>query len=199
MDDFALVLGSATAIIAMGLARLGTRSRSSAGSATTCSAVTASTTWRAAASTSRGSIRGGGLKTGVTVSITHPADRALVTYLGAIARSPAPTSPDAALRRPRPSPRLVVLLPGRAAARLPGPVRARAPGRAHHLARHRLRPERDAGTAGCGRRCARPTCSSRTRWSCAAISGRDDPARGPARAGERAHARRGQAAAGTGP
>jgi sugar/nucleoside kinase (ribokinase family) len=29
-------------------------------------------------------ICGGGLKTGVTVSITHPADRALVTYLGAI-------------------------------------------------------------------------------------------------------------------
>jgi sugar/nucleoside kinase (ribokinase family) len=29
-------------------------------------------------------IRGGGLKTGVTVAITSPADRALVTYLGAI-------------------------------------------------------------------------------------------------------------------
>lgn len=82
--DFAMVLGSATAIMAMGLARLGTPVsflgrvgddvwgryclEDMAGRGIDLSRV----------------IRGGGLKTGVTVSITHPADRALVTYLGAI-------------------------------------------------------------------------------------------------------------------
>lgn len=82
--DFAMVLGSATAITAMGLARLGTPVaflgrvgddvwgryclEDMAGRGIDLSRV----------------IRGGGLKTGVTVSITHPADRALVTYLGAI-------------------------------------------------------------------------------------------------------------------
>ena len=82
--DFAMVLGSATAIMAMGLARLGTEVaflgrvgddvwgryclEDMAGRGIDLSRV----------------IRGGGLKTGVTVSITHPADRALVTYLGAI-------------------------------------------------------------------------------------------------------------------
>jgi sugar/nucleoside kinase (ribokinase family) len=43
-------------------------------------------------------IRGGGLKTGVTVSITHPKDRALVTYLGAITALTGADVPDAALR-----------------------------------------------------------------------------------------------------
>ena len=42
-------------------------------------------------------IRGGGLKTGVTVSITHPADRALVTYLGAISALTGADVPDAAM------------------------------------------------------------------------------------------------------
>jgi sugar/nucleoside kinase (ribokinase family) len=42
-------------------------------------------------------IRGGGLKTGITVSITHAADRALVTYLGAIDALTAADVPDAAL------------------------------------------------------------------------------------------------------
>jgi sugar/nucleoside kinase (ribokinase family) len=84
VEDFAMVLGSATAIMAMGLARLGTKVaflgrvgddvwgryclEDMAGRGIDLSRV----------------IRGGGLKTGVTVSITHPADRALVTYLGAI-------------------------------------------------------------------------------------------------------------------
>ena len=84
VQDFAMVLGSATAIMAMGLARLGTPVafvgrvgddvwgryclEDMAGRGIDLSRV----------------IRGGGLKTGVTVSITHPADRALVTYLGAI-------------------------------------------------------------------------------------------------------------------
>jgi sugar/nucleoside kinase (ribokinase family) len=42
-------------------------------------------------------IRGGGPKTGVTVSISHPRDRALVTYLGAIVALTGADVPDAAL------------------------------------------------------------------------------------------------------
>jgi len=84
VQDFAMVIGSATAIMAMGLARLGTPVafvgrvgddiwgryclEEMAGRGIDLARV----------------IRGFGLKTGVTVSITHPADRALVTYLGAI-------------------------------------------------------------------------------------------------------------------
>jgi sugar/nucleoside kinase (ribokinase family) len=95
--DFAMVLGSATAIMAMGLARLGTPVafvgrvgddvwghyclEDMAGRGIDLSRV----------------IRGGGLKTGVTVSITHPADRALVTYLGAISALTAADVPDGVL------------------------------------------------------------------------------------------------------
>jgi sugar/nucleoside kinase (ribokinase family) len=95
--DFAMVLGSATAIMAMGLARLGTPVafagrvgddvwgryclEDMAGRGIDLSRV----------------VRGGGLKTGVTVSITSPADRALVTYLGAISALTAADVPDAAL------------------------------------------------------------------------------------------------------
>jgi sugar/nucleoside kinase (ribokinase family) len=94
VKDFAMVLGSATAIMAMGLARLGTPVafvgrvgddvwgryclEELAGRGIDLSRV----------------IRGGGLKTGVTVSITHPADRALVTYLGAISALTGADVPD---------------------------------------------------------------------------------------------------------
>jgi sugar/nucleoside kinase (ribokinase family) len=82
--DFAMVMGSATAIMGMGLARLGTpvafvgRVGEDA-FGTFCLEQLAS----------RGIdlsrvIRGGSVKTGLTVAITHPLDRALVTYLGAI-------------------------------------------------------------------------------------------------------------------
>ena len=82
--DFAMVMGSATAIMAMGLARLGPpvafvgRVGEDAFGHFCLEQLP-----------SRGIdlsrvIRGGGLKTGVTLSITHPLDRALVTYLGAI-------------------------------------------------------------------------------------------------------------------
>ena len=97
VQDFAMVLGSATAIMAMGLARLGTPVaflgrvgddvwgryclEDMAGRGIDLSRV----------------IRGGGLKTGVTVSITHPADRALVTYLGAISALTGADVPDAAM------------------------------------------------------------------------------------------------------
>jgi sugar/nucleoside kinase (ribokinase family) len=95
--DSQLVLGSATAIMAMGLARLGTRVafvgrvgddlwgrfclEEMAGRGIDLSRV----------------IRGGELNTGVTVSITHPQDRALVTYLGAIRALTAADIPDGAL------------------------------------------------------------------------------------------------------
>lgn len=97
VEDSQLVLGSATAIMAMGLARLGTPVafvgrvgddvwgryclEAMAGRDIDLSRV----------------IRGGALKTGVTVSITHPADRALVTYLGAISALTGADVPDAAM------------------------------------------------------------------------------------------------------
>jgi len=97
VQDSQLVLGSATAIMAMGLARLGTPVAfvgrvgddlwghycldDMAGRGIDVSQV----------------IRGGGLKTGITVSITHPADRALVTYLGAISALTGADVPDAAM------------------------------------------------------------------------------------------------------
>jgi sugar/nucleoside kinase (ribokinase family) len=97
VDDFAMVLGSATAIMAMGLARLGAPVAfvgrvgddvwgrycldDMAGRGIDLSRV----------------VRGGGLKTGVTVSITNSRDRALVTYLGAIRALTGRDVPDAAL------------------------------------------------------------------------------------------------------
>ena len=97
VQDSQLVLGSATAIMAMGLARLGTPVafvgrvgddvwgryclEAMAGRDIDLSRV----------------IRGGALKTGVTVSITHPGDRALVTYLGAISALTGADVPDAAM------------------------------------------------------------------------------------------------------
>jgi sugar/nucleoside kinase (ribokinase family) len=95
--DSQLVLGSATAIMAMGLARLGTPVAfvgrvgddvwgrycldDMAGRGIDLSRV----------------IRGGGLKTGITVSITNPTDRALVTFLGAISALTGADVPDAAM------------------------------------------------------------------------------------------------------
>ena len=97
VEDFAMVLGSASAIMAMGLARLGTPVAFAgrvgedlwgrfcldemAGRGIDLSRV----------------IRGGGLKTGITVSITSPNDRALVTYLGAISALTAGDVPHEAL------------------------------------------------------------------------------------------------------
>lgn len=96
VDDFAMVLGSATAIMAMGLARLGTQ--------VAFVGRVGDDVWGRYCledMASRGIdlsrvIKGGGLKTGVTVSITHPADRALVTYLGAISALKGEDVPDAA-------------------------------------------------------------------------------------------------------
>jgi sugar/nucleoside kinase (ribokinase family) len=84
VQDFQMVLGSASAILAMGLARLG--------ATVTFVGKVGDDVWGLyclAEMTGRGIdvsrvVRGGGLKTGVTVAVTSPADRALVTYLGAI-------------------------------------------------------------------------------------------------------------------
>jgi sugar/nucleoside kinase (ribokinase family) len=95
--DFAMVLGSATAIMAMGLARLGTP--------VAFAGRVGDDVWgRYCLEDMEGRgidlsrvVRGGGLKTGVTVSITHPLDRALVTYLGAISSLVGADVPDAAM------------------------------------------------------------------------------------------------------
>lgn len=95
--DFAMVLGSATAIMAMGLARLG--------APVAFVGRVGDDVWGRYCledMASRGIdlsrvVRGGGLKTGVTVSITHPGDRALVTYLGAITALTGRDVPDAAM------------------------------------------------------------------------------------------------------
>ncbi len=97
VQDSQLVLGSATAIMAMGLARLGTPVAfvgrvgddvwgrycldAMAGRGIDLSRV----------------LRGGGLKTGITVSISDRADRALVTFLGAISALTGADVPDHAM------------------------------------------------------------------------------------------------------
>jgi sugar/nucleoside kinase (ribokinase family) len=94
--DSRLVLGSATAIMAMGLARLGTP--------VAFVGRVGDDLWGRYCledMASRGIdlsrvVRGGGLQTGVTVAITHPQDRALVTYLGAIGALTGADVPDAA-------------------------------------------------------------------------------------------------------
>jgi sugar/nucleoside kinase (ribokinase family) len=85
VDDFQMVLGSASAICAMGLARLGTP-------VTFFGKVGDDPSGRFCldAMRERGIDLGAvvvdpGLKTGVTVAITSPVDRALVSFLGSIA------------------------------------------------------------------------------------------------------------------
>ena len=85
VDDFVLALGSASAICAMGLARLGTP--------VAFAGIVGADIWgdycvdvMDAAGIDLSAVRRDpGVKTGVTVSITSPSDRALVTYLGSIA------------------------------------------------------------------------------------------------------------------
>ena len=145
--DSQLVLGSATAIMAMGLARLGTPvAFAGQGGRRPLGRATASRTWRARGIDVSRVARDAGLKTGITVSITHPGDRALVTYLGAITALTGADVPDAALAGLRSPARLLFLLPGRAAAgRCRISSRARTAARAQHLARPGLRPERALG------------------------------------------------------
>jgi sugar/nucleoside kinase (ribokinase family) len=84
VDDFAMALGSASAICAMGLAKLGTP--------VAFAGVVGADPWgdyclgvmKAAGIDLTPVRRDPAIKTGVTVSITSPSDRALVTYLGSI-------------------------------------------------------------------------------------------------------------------
>ena len=85
VDDFQMVLGSASAICAMGLARLGTP-------VTFFGKVGDDPTGHFCLNAMRERgidlahvVSDPGLKTGVTVAITSPVDRALVSYLGSIA------------------------------------------------------------------------------------------------------------------
>ena len=162
--DFAMVLGSATAIMAMGLARLGTPVAFAgrvgddvwgryclddmAGRGIDLSRV----------------VTDRSLKTGVTVSITHPLDRALVTYLGAISALTGADVPDAAMAgldhlhvssfffQEASDPTSPTCSPARTA---PGSPPRSTPGSTRA----------DSGTGACARRCARRTSSSRTRSS----------------------------------
>jgi sugar/nucleoside kinase (ribokinase family) len=97
VDDFVMTLGSASAICAMGLARLG--------DAVSFVGKVGDDPWGAfcldamsAAGIDVGRvIRDPALKTGVTVSITSPRDRALVSFIGAIGALRGADVPDAAL------------------------------------------------------------------------------------------------------
>ena len=96
VDDFVMTLGSASAICAVGLARLSCR--------VAFLGVVGADPWgdycletlRAAGIDVTRVVRNPGLKTGVTVSITSPRDRALVSYLGSIGALKGEDVPDAA-------------------------------------------------------------------------------------------------------
>jgi sugar/nucleoside kinase (ribokinase family) len=98
VDDFAMVLGSASAICAMGLARLGTP--------VAFLAKVGDDPWGrycleclAGRGIDTARVRfEPGLKTGVTVGITSPRDRALVSFLGSIAALTGEDVSDDALR-----------------------------------------------------------------------------------------------------
>lgn len=97
VDDFVMVLGSASAICAMGLAKLGVQVAflGKAGAdpwgrfCIECLAGRGIDVTRATCEPS--------LKTGVTVAITSPHDRALVSFLGSVASLRAEDIPDTAL------------------------------------------------------------------------------------------------------
>src|SRR5262249_29218074 len=98
VEDALLTLGSASAICAVGLARLGTP--------VSFIGKVGADTWgdfcrermREAGIDTSGVRRDPGLKTGLTVSFTQPRDRALVSFLGAIESLTAADVPEAALR-----------------------------------------------------------------------------------------------------
>ena len=98
VEDVVLTLGSASAICAMGLAKLGTPVSFLGKVGTDPWGEFCLDAMRAAGidvSRVSGDPR---LKTGVTVSITSPRDRALVSYLGSIRALRGEDVPDAALR-----------------------------------------------------------------------------------------------------
>lgn len=94
VDDVTLTLGSSSAICAAGLARLG--------NSVTFAGRVGADSWgelclarlRAFSIDTSRVITDRAVKTGITVSITSPRDRALVTYLGSIAASTAHDFPE---------------------------------------------------------------------------------------------------------
>jgi sugar/nucleoside kinase (ribokinase family) len=96
VDDFVMTLGSASAICAMGLARLG--------DTVAFVGKVGADPWgeycldamRAAGIDVTGILRDPALKTGVTISITSSRDRALVSFIGAIGALRAADVPDQA-------------------------------------------------------------------------------------------------------
>jgi sugar/nucleoside kinase (ribokinase family) len=97
VDDFVMTLGSASAICAMGLARLGDTVAFVGKVGADPWGEYCLGTMRAAGIDINGILRDPGLKTGVTVSITSARDRALVSYIGAIGALRAADVPDDAL------------------------------------------------------------------------------------------------------
>jgi sugar/nucleoside kinase (ribokinase family) len=98
VEDFVMTLGGASAICAMGLARLGTPvafvgkvGRDPWGDFCVDSMASAGIDVKAV-------VRDPAVKTGVTVSISSPRDRALVSFLGSIAALRAEDVSDATLR-----------------------------------------------------------------------------------------------------
>ena len=85
VDDFQMVLGSASAICAMGLARLGTPVAFFGKVGDDPTGHFCLDAMRARGIDLSSVVVDPGLKTGVTVAITSPSDRALVSYLGSIA------------------------------------------------------------------------------------------------------------------
>lgn len=84
VDDFVLTLGSASAICAVGLARLGTPVTFAGVAGVDGFGEYSVGVMRDAGIELAAVRRDPRIKTGVTVSITSPSDRALVTYLGSI-------------------------------------------------------------------------------------------------------------------
>jgi len=85
VDDFQMVLGSASAICAMGLARLGTPVTFFGKVGDDPTGHFCMDAMRARGIDLSSVVPDPALKTGVTVAITSPVDRALVSYLGSIA------------------------------------------------------------------------------------------------------------------
>jgi sugar/nucleoside kinase (ribokinase family) len=98
VDDFVTTLGSASAICAMGLARVGTPVAFVGKVGADAWGEYCLETMRSAGIDVSRVVRDPGLKTGVTVSITSPRDRALVSFLGATTALRGDDIPDGMLR-----------------------------------------------------------------------------------------------------
>ena len=146
VDDFQMVLGSASAICAMGLARLGTPVVFFGKVGDDPSGHFCLDAMRARGIDLAPVIVDPGLKTGVTVAITSPSDRALVSFLGSIAIALRKRGPAGTLLASRSPSCLLVLPSGGASSGSPDALPRSAGGRPDDLARPWFRPERAMGT-----------------------------------------------------